>query len=126
MNRVIKFRAWDKKEKKMVYNVIPMHGGLSSGIIKVSYEGFITGRFQADLSEPMQFTGVYDTFQKEVYEGDIVDIISSSKSGEYEVMIVNGSLRLKIDDRLLYGDHIFNDGSTKIEVIGNIYNGGAK
>ena len=56
MNRVIKFRAWDKDGKSMWTNI-----GMNLDKI-LNNERF----------EVMQFTGVLDKHGKEIYEGDIL------------------------------------------------------
>lgn len=69
-NRVIKFRAWDKENKCMYPSLIRQ------------YDKYDYALIQSPIHEIMQFTGLHDKNGKDIYEGDIVEILTS----ESEIM----------------------------------------
>ena len=130
LQREIKFRAWDKKEKKMYYvdELIWFNDGrdLTRVVCGCEVRNYRYLQMPDDV-ELMQFTGLHDKNGKEIYEGDIL------KEGQYtlEPMIVfwdRGlcSFELKTKDENTF-EHLLdllgeNDlGYILWEVIGNIY-----
>ena len=128
--REIKYRMWNKKEKKMYqvgvldfdYNQIYMTGYLNYTKSSYLYEDI----------ELMQFTGLYDKNGKEIYESDIVQIdkdvaktfdiyskgIINYLNGGFIVTKNDGSYETIRSALLVLGDlnNIFRG-----KVIGNIY-----
>ena len=103
--REIKFRVWDKYNKKMI-----KLGNLENISMRK------TAGYDDDFAnfEVQQFTGLKDRKGVEIYEGDIC------KEGNliYEVKAGNGLFELWLGD---YGDTGIWNVHNRLEVIGNIY-----
>jgi uncharacterized phage protein (TIGR01671 family) len=116
--REIKFRAWDKKAKIMLYNPA------------VKY---YDGSYEIHDFPLMQYTGLKDKNGKEIYEGDIIKIQGKIDPSHYEkeflteqVEWVDGMGCWNITTHMLYnalGQTLENKYAMRSEltVIGNIY-----
>ena len=109
--RDIKFRAWDKKEKRMIKKFLPDWGNINQ-----------------DRYLLLQFTGLCDKNGTEIYEGDIVtDIYINGEyyTGNHEVAFIGSSfciiIKRGINNRHDYIPCLDEAWLERIEVIGNIY-----
>ncbi len=117
MNREIKFRAYCKLTKTMIYDYLVLKDGL--------FHGYDLTNNNHEIDDVMQYTGLKDKTGKEIYEGDIVNNLYTVKFGKYSLegfYLVQGFyLHDKRDEYDLM--ELENQGLFKsfIEVTGNIY-----
>lgn len=109
--REIKFRFWDKKEKKMIY---------SDSEVFMRLDGTQIGHWKRGWKEDivlLQYTGLHDKNGKEIYEGDIMKM----EGGICPVIVVWDYDRWVWKTKEGELAESFSGFHDEYEVIGNIY-----
>ena len=116
--REIKFRCWDRFKKRWSnYKIndstlyfMDKNTGVWYGSYNKRYKDF----------NLMQYTGLKDMWEKEIYEGDILSDGSNEKL--YKVVFENGSFRAEFEgDFEEYSIDLIDIVAQGCEVVGNIY-----
>lgn len=112
MNREFEFRAWLTKYNKMVkiysWNIWQEYFMCSE------YDS----EFYLEETPIMQYTGLKDMWEKEIYEGDIVTLHNS----RYKVIFNMEQARFVLrDDKFEMEIPFTNNNNERMEIIGNIY-----
>ena len=116
--REIKFRAWHK-EKKIIGKVL----GIDILHKEIYFSNENINCYECtefkDI-ELMQYTGLKDKNNKEIYEGDILSDGNNKKP--YKVIFENGSFRAEFEgDFEEYSFDLIDVVAQGCEVVGNIY-----
>ena len=135
--REIKFRAWDRKEKRMIYFKEWREGDdyyvISLLIDNTGWSVWKIKEYSQDLKERellvnhktgilLQYTGLHDKNGKEIYEGDIISVVGDKfvvlwvGCGFQFIDIWTNAKSIKSEEILEF----YNKG-VSIEVIGNIF-----
>lgn len=114
MNREFEFRAWLTKYNKMVkiysWNIWQEYFMCSE------YDS----EFYLDETPIMQYTGLKDKNNKEIYDGDILS--DGNVKNLYKVIFENGSFRTEYNgDFEEYSFDLIDVVAQGCEVVGNIY-----
>ena len=116
--RDIRFRAWDKKNKKM-YQVVwltfpsPSQNGYIFGHFN-RWGQIIEESYRAKDLELMQYTGLHDKNNKRIFEGDIVK--TNKREQPFVIEYGGGKFYLEYAERREdLADPLW------IKIIGNIY-----
>lgn len=125
MKREIKYRAYIPNLKWIV-PVVEMHFHLFNVEVDLSYGQGDTSDYNFDEVILMQFIGLKDRENKEIFEGDIVEIQTDTREGFYkkdrfEIVWDNENSQFalkKMDTLYLLG---FNTNLQESIVVGNVY-----
>jgi len=101
--REIKFRAWDKEKKEMIY----------FGIYDTDEGYLIQKQIFLDCLPIMQYTGLHDRRGKDIYFGDIV---MDTELGNYKMVVDDVWVAHKIIDM-----NKCNSTMGGVIIVGNIY-----
>ena len=116
--REIKFRVWDTH--KRMWTEYRIHDGVVYFLDKST--GVWVGKYDKRYKEfdLMQYTGLKDKNNKEIYEGDI--LFESFGERYYKVIFENGSFKAEVE---WYFEEYYFDlidvVAQNCEVVGNIY-----
>jgi uncharacterized phage protein (TIGR01671 family) len=126
--REIKFRAFDIIGKKWVYgDLVHNHKVTQTGVTP----RVMVGGYEVDPETVGQFTGLHDKNGKEIYEGDIVEMMRTPEKRRKcvsvrhivkAVSVISWTFKSLTKEVLSYCMDGFTDWhSFKFEVVGNIH-----
>ena len=121
MNRDIKFRAW-VKDRKEIFEVILIDYVSKKITYLLERVGHLLNIRHDKFNdvELMQYSGLTDMMEKEIYEGDI--LFESFGERYYKVVFENGSFRAEFEGE--FEEHSFDlidVVAQGCKIVGNIY-----
>jgi len=118
--REYKFRAWEKNTKKMYDRVLAGNGDPCSIVWDCDRKDWL--HFDECSGYIMQYTGLKDIYNKEIYEGDILNV-DKNYSGSYTptyVLFYKGTFMVQVVHKM-NAPFPLADNVGIYEIIGNIY-----
>ena len=123
--RDIKFRVWDTENKEMLkVQELDFEDTFYGGRLSIRTDQY-NDYFDIEDMILMQYTGLKDKKQKEIYEGDIIKIKHEFDNTEYicEIIYVDGAFRTK---KFIFGSYYdclyyWYANDCEIEIIGNVW-----
>jgi phage protein len=121
MNRDIKFRAW-VKDRKAIFEVVLINYVSKKVTYLFEKVGHLLNIRHEKFNdvELMQYSGLTDMMEKEIYEGDI--LFESFGERYYKVVFKNGSFRAEFEGD--FEEHSFDlidVVAQGCKIVGNIY-----
>ena len=121
MNRDIKFRAW-VKDRKAIFEVVLINYVTKKVTYLLERVGHLLNIRHEKFNdiELMQYSGLTDMMEKEIYEGDI--LFESFGERYYKVVFENGSFRAEFEGD--FEEHSFDlidIVAQGCKIVGNIY-----
>lgn len=119
MNREINFRIWDIENKEMLkVQELDFEPTFYGGRIAIRPDQY-SDYFDTEDMILMQYTGFHDRFGNEIYESDIVYVLSEDENAIIEWDEQTARFIIHFDGWIADFDNYYGK---ELEIMGNIYN----